>query len=367
MKKYVLSLLLASCLPGNAAILEFHLSPAGTDVATGLSPLNEVPPPFVSDASGTESPGSVYFDTEASTLSFAFAYDHLSTPLTGVGIYGPAPTGQNAGQIFNLAPYHAAAGLAFDAGMVQGTVSYPPAAVSDLLEGLHYINISSGVFPNGELRAQLIPVLKRNSTTTIAFVGEPSFACGEPGTATVSLDDPDGDPLVVVWEWNGWAVQTNLIAAGSVPCSVSFTAELPLGESVLSVHATDPDGTEAVCSSTIKVLDKTRPVIQSVVSDRTVLWPPNHRMVPVALEASVADACGSTVWGLVSVNSNEPDNSTGDGNSSSEWEILDDHTVLLRAERSGNGTGRIYTLGVQAIDAADNLSDPYYLEVTVPR
>jgi hypothetical protein len=34
--------------------------------------------------------------------------------------------------------------------------------------------------------------------------------------------------------------------------------------------------------------------------------------------------------------------------------MIDDHHIRLRAERSGNGTGRIYTLTITAMDAAGN-------------
>ena len=47
---------------------------------------------------------------------------------------------------------------------------------------------------------------------------------------------------------------------------------------------------------------------------------------------------------LVSVTSNEPDNGLGDGDTANDIVIVDDLTVKLRAERSGTGNGRIYTL-----------------------
>ena len=37
---------------------------------------------------------------------------------------------------------------------------------------------------------------------------------------------------------------------------------------------------------------------------------------------------------------------TGDGDTSPDWEVIDAHHVLLRAERAGNGSGRIYTITV---------------------
>ena len=54
---------------------------------------------------------------------------------------------------------------------------------------------------------------------------------------------------------------------------------------------------------------------------------------------------------LVSATSNEPDNGADDGNTTNDIVIVDDLTVKLRAERSGTGTGRIYTMTWQATNA----------------
>jgi len=373
MKQLLLTVVLVAGLTVNATVIEFHLSPSGTDTAEGLSPLNVVPQAAGSVAGGAELPGSLYFDTDNSTLTIGlgygemFGYGNLSTPLTGAGIYGPARVGQDGGLLFDLTSYNVPMGFPPAGGRLVGTVAYPAAEVPGLLQGLHFISLSSAVFPNGELRAQLIPVVQANSAPTLLCPGQVTVECGEPVSVTVRVDEPNGDPLMVVWVWNGWVVQTNQVPADSLPALVSLNVELPSDDGVLTVRATDPDGAEAVCSTAISVVDTTPPVVQSVVPDRDVLWPPNHKMVPVTLDAVVTDACGDTVWGIVSVTSNEASEGRGDGHFGGDWEILDDHTVLLRAERSGRGPGRIYTLGVQAADSAGNLSAVYSLKVVVPR
>ena len=47
---------------------------------------------------------------------------------------------------------------------------------------------------------------------------------------------------------------------------------------------------------------------------------------------------------------------TGDGDTSPDWELIDAHHVLLRAERSGNGSGRIYTITLTVTDSAGSSS-----------
>lgn len=59
---------------------------------------------------------------------------------------------------------------------------------------------------------------------------------------------------------------------------------------------------------------------------------------------------------LLSVTSNEPDNGEGDGNTINDIVIVDPTKFQLRAERSGIGIGRTYTIQYQAVDYCGNVS-----------
>lgn len=107
------------------------------------------------------------------------------------------------------------------------------------------------------------------------------------------------------------------------------------------------------------------PVVSAPVVDKATLWPANHQMVPVTVTYSASGNCGATACGL-SVASNEPVNGSDDGNTAPDWQIVDEHHVLLRAERSGTGTGRIYTITVTCTDSAGNAT-VRAVDVTVPR
>jgi hypothetical protein len=89
--------------------------------------------------------------------------------------------------------------------------------------------------------------------------------------------------------------------------------------------------------------------------NRTVLWPPNHKLVEIIATVDVSDYRDpSPTFSLMSATSNEPDNDKGDGNTVDDIQIVDKTHLLLRAERQGGGEGREYTLCYEAEDAAGN-------------
>lgn len=129
------------------------------------------------------------------------------------------------------------------------------------------------------------------------------------------------------------------------------------------------DGAAApvVQTQTVIVRDTTLPVIESLEASPNELWPPEHQMVTVDVPGAVRDNCpGITEYKILGVTSNEPENGLGDGDTAPDWQIVGDHTVLLRAERSGRGAGRIYTILIQGVDAAGNTVQGS-VQVVVPR
>ncbi|MGH2529721.1 MAG: endonuclease/exonuclease/phosphatase family protein [Actinomycetota bacterium] len=111
--------------------------------------------------------------------------------------------------------------------------------------------------------------------------------------------------------------------------------------------------------------DLTAPTLSASASPN-LLWPPTHRYVTVQASVTVADDRDpSPTVELVSVTSNEPDDGVDDGNTTNDVVIVDDDTFRLRAERSGVGAGRIYTITYRATDACGNES-VQSTTVTVP-
>jgi hypothetical protein len=79
-------------------------------------------------------------------------------------------------------------------------------------------------------------------------------------------------------------------------------------------------------------------------------------MVPVAVAVATSDNCSAVTSRIVGVTSNEPVNALGDGNTDPDWVVTGTLTLLLRSERSGTGTGRVYTVTVESSDVAGNKS-----------
>ena len=90
------------------------------------------------------------------------------------------------------------------------------------------------------------------------------------------------------------------------------------------------------------------------------LWPPNHKMVTVAGAIGATDDTDPAPAVTVSVSSSEPENGLGDGDTGPDWAVTDNgdgtFSLGLRAERSGTGPGRVYTVTVTATDSSGNAS-----------
>lgn len=160
--------------------------------------------------------------------------------------------------------------------------------------------------------------------------------------------DPEGEPLTYSWAWTGGS------ATGVNP-----TVLLPLGTHTITLTVSDGVLTDTD-TVVVNIVDTTLPDISVIVSPDT-LWSPNHKMVDITATVTVSDICDAepTVV-LTSVTSNEPDNAIdiGDGNTIDDIQGAEigteDYEFQLRAERAGEGDGRVYTITYMVTDASGN-------------
>ncbi|MFJ5621545.1 family 16 glycosylhydrolase [Peribacillus loiseleuriae] len=131
------------------------------------------------------------------------------------------------------------------------------------------------------------------------------------------------------------------------------------GVHIVDFYSIDYAGNkEKMKSKTIKI-DKTAPDF-SIHVNKDTLWPANHKMVPVEVTWDVKDNLSGVKEVLLkSVTSNESDDGKGDGNTTNDIQDVElntsDSHISLRAERSGKGEGRVYTITYTASDYAGNI------------
>lgn len=177
--------------------------------------------------------------------------------------------------------------------------------------------------------------------------------CTGPDGARVDLDgsgsiDSDGDDISYVWT-----------GPFGVENGEKIRVSLPVGIHTIKLRVSDPTG--HVCEDEVEITVVDPPPVLAVSLNPVLLWPPNHEMVDIEATVEATDACGEVVSiELVSITSNESGNERGDGNTSDDVRSADfftmDTSFQLRAERSGKGDGRIYTVSYRATDDAGGVT-----------
>ncbi len=209
-----------------------------------------------------------------------------------------------------------------------------------------------------------IKVILPNAPPVAVAGPDQTVECSSPNGTPVALDgshSTDADSTagtnddIATFEW--------LVNGAVVATGATATVTLPAGATTVTLKVTDKAGASATDDVVITVADTT-PAQLNLSTQPSSLWPPNHSLREVHVRAEAVDACtppGSLQPILVSVTSSEPDNGLGDGDTDGDIQGADigtpDHDLLLRAERSGGGPGRIYTLVYSLTDASGATSE----------
>ena len=232
-------------------------------------------------------------------------------------------------------------------------------AMVDPLTGIGALVNSSSDNPNGRANGSGLAVFAARDTEppdTTAELMPPLNVNGWNDTGveiTLSAkDNPGGIVKQIEYSLSGAQPSTTQVVAGNAALINVVT------EGVTTVHysATDVAGnSEPSQSLTIKI-DKTRPVISGMPAAGCKLWPPNHKLVQVGAVTG-ADALSGLAAGSLAVTgeSNEPV-AFDDPAIVVKPDGADGFVVQLRADRLGNGGGRIYTLTATATDLAGNVA-----------
>ena len=162
--------------------------------------------------------------------------------------------------------------------------------------------------------------------------------------------DPDSDPLAYAWtQISGSAVA--LTNQNTVAPSFTAPAVGPGGE-LLLFRLTVDDGFGGIASDEVRVAvanTNDPPDCSLAHANPAVLWPPNHTLVPIQIEGIADPNNDQIVITVTSITQDEKTNGLGDGDTGPDA-VISGGQLLLRAERSGKGDGRVYRISFTVSD-----------------
>jgi hypothetical protein len=112
-----------------------------------LNGVNEVP----SNQSTASAMVTVTLDRNTGAVTVHGTFQGLTSSATAAHIHGPAVAGTNAAVIIPLTV------PAATSGDVTGSATMSSPQMNDMINGMTYVNIHSMMFPEGEIRAQILP------------------------------------------------------------------------------------------------------------------------------------------------------------------------------------------------------------------
>ena len=324
----------SSTYPGGEIRVQVTLGAASTAIYSFNNTYmgsQEVPP---NASTGTGTVMGTYNST-TNRIFFTVNFSGISGNATGAHFHGPAAPGATAPVLVPFTGFPAAT-----SGTYSGSAVLTDLWETQLLSNLWYANIHTATFPGGEIRTQVIPMLP------------PTITC--PANKVVS-NDAGLCSASMAFSATATGIPTPTIVYKIGNTVITSPYVFPVGTTTVTATATNSAGT-ASCTFTVTVNDTEAPVIHNLSASPNSIWPPNHKMKDVAVNYTTTDNCPGPISCSLSITSNEAVNGSGDGNTSKDWVVIDDHNVQVRAERSGSGNGRIYTITTTCHDQYGNTS-----------
>lgn len=214
--------------------------------------------------------------------------------------------------------------------------------------------------PNGSITSILADdstVFVAGPFTSIAGQARSFFAALTPSESVPVITCPDNITVSNAPNTCGQTVSFAATATGSPTPTIiyhlglkeiSSPYDFPVGTSTVDVLAGNSFGASR-CSFTVTVKDTEAPIIKNVSTNVDQLWPANKKMRDVQIGYTTSDNCPGEIAAQLSITSNETV-------TSEDWKIVDNHHIQLKADRSGSGDGRIYTITITAKDEYGNTS-----------
>jgi hypothetical protein len=318
----------------------FDFSPLGAG-APPSAYLPIVSPGPVYNFSVTVQQGQTVFIDPAVAVGYEYAigagdpnFESVQLPAVGDGLFNLEVLNGTAWEArgvvaAGVAYYFGGAGVSrFRVTGIETSARLDPADTTAFVTGLTFV-------ANGRFTGTMKPI--------VVEVPDDST----PPVITPTITGPAGSggwytgPVTVSWT----VVDNESGVAANCPTT---TLSADTTGTTLTCNASSAGGSSS-SSFTIKI-DQTPPSLSCQASP-AVLWPPNNKLVDIAVAVTNADTTSGPVgFTLVSASSNE-----GATDDIQGWALgTADVQGKLRAKRDGGGTGRIYTLVYQGSDGAGN-------------
>ena len=182
-------------------------------------------------------------------------------------------------------------------------------------------------------------------------------------TGTVG-DAGTNDTQTCSFSWGDGSPDTTGVPVAGGTCVASHAYASGTHSSTVTVTATDDDGGSATRSVNITL--NRPPSCAAVSSSLTELWPPDHTLRLIVLGGATDPDHDTLAYAITSVRQDEPTNGLGDGDTAIDAVNAGPGAVRLRAERSGNGDGRVYTITFTVSDGK-GASCGGSVQVSVPK
>ena len=149
-----------------------------------------------------------------------------------------------------------------------------------------------------------------------------------------------------------------------VTCTPASGSAFPLGATTVTCTSTDAHGNTST-GSFVVTRGGAPPVCSSAQARPSVLWPPNHQLVAIGI-GGVTDPDGNPLTlAILGIFQDEPTNGDDDRRTTVDGAGVGTSRAWVRAERSGQGNGRVYHIRFSATDPA-GLSCAGEVTVSVP-